>query len=155
MIMRKASIAGVILIIILLGVATFFAVAYVVPIPLGEPDLNVKLAPNPPWNSQTGKPFTLSVVVANKAWLFDSAQNVRVALLAPQNFMINGERTNEYNLTINTLRGGETRDSTLNLTAPYIVLQKNYNVTIKVTADNAAEQSLTVPLKVNSTGFIP
>jgi len=153
--MRKASIAGILLIVILLGAATFFVTVYLVPIPLGEPNIKVKLAPDPPWNLQTAKPFTLSIAVTNEAWLLASAKNVRIELLAPQNFMIDGERTNVYNLTINALRGGETTDNPLNLTAPYMVSQHNYNATIKVSADNAAEQNLTVPLKVNSTVIIP
>lgn len=151
--MRKALIAGIIMVIVLLVVTVFFSVAYLMPISLGAPSLKVELAPHAPWNAQTGSPLRFNVTLGNEAWLFAAARNVRVAISVPKNFTICRQGTNEYNFTINTLRGGETRDNALNLTAPWIVSQQNYNVTIRITADNAAEQTLMVPIKVSQTTY--
>jgi hypothetical protein len=153
--MNRASIAGIATLIVLLVVAAVFSVAYLMPISPGQPSLRVELAPHLPWNAQTGQPIRFNITLANEASPSAAARNVRIVISIPENFTICGQRTSEYSLTIDTLRGREKKDNAFDLTALPTVSGQNYNVSIRVTADNAPEQTLLVPLKVTSTIYIP
>lgn len=149
--MRKIRIFALILLIM----GAFFAVSYLLAIPLGEPRLKVEFYPNPPWNVMSGETLNLSVSIVNNAWLFAIAKNVHVILLAPESFIVYETGTNEYNLSLNMLRGGERRNNILTLTVPPIVSSISYNMTIRLLAENAPEQILTAEIRVNQTIYIP
>jgi len=136
-------------------IGAFFTTLYFLAIPLGKPMLKVEFNPNPPWNVESGRNLTVSIKIVNNAWLFAMARNVSMVVTAPENFLVHGTDTNEYNLHFDMLRGGEAQNNTLTLTVPHVVSSGNYTVTIRVLAENVPEQTFTAQIIVEQTVFIP
>jgi hypothetical protein len=151
--MRKIWILAI---LVVLAIGIFWAGAYFLPIPLGEPSLRVKLEPqNQPWVLMSGGRLQVNITIGNDAWLWAAAKNVRVVIQAPENFSISGSSTNQYNVYLSVLRGGEEQTSAFNLTASYAIFSGIYDMTVKVTADDAPQQLLTTQIKVTQYIIIP
>jgi uncharacterized membrane protein len=150
--MRKIWIACIMIPVV---VGLFFAGTYFWSIPLGEANLRVELSPTPPWRVKPGQTIQLIVKVINDAWLFSPAKNVRGTIVVPQNFTVHSSGTDKSALYLDVLKGGEGQSTPFNITAAYDISPGNYTLTIKVSADNAVQQSITGKLIVEKFTFIP
>lgn len=150
--MRKVWICFI-LILVLTGM--FFAAVYFWAIPLGEPNLKVEFDPNPPWQAETGISLELNMNTVNSGWLFAAAKHIHVVVQAPENFVFNSTGTDEFELDLEMLRGGEGRNTPLSLKVPHIIPAGNYSMTTRVSAENAPEQILSAEIVVEQTIYIP
>lgn len=153
--MKKALILVIVALLAIGVTGALFAVAFFGYIQLGEPKLKVEFDPNPPWHMESGGTLELNMRIVNSAWLFATAKHVQIVVLAPEDFFVNGTDTDEYNMHFDMFRGGEERNNRLTLTVPHTISSGNYNMTIRVLAENVPEQILTAQIIVAQPIFIP
>lgn len=126
-----------------MATSLFLALAFFLPIPLGAPVIDVELGQTPPLHIRPGESVRLELSIANDAWLLAAAKDAKVTVNTPEGLTVSGTNTNEYQINIGTLRGGESWNCAFNVTANISLLPGTYSATITIFGQNMPQKILT------------
>jgi len=144
--MRKNWI--IVLVAVFLVTSLFFA-AYFWPLVVGEPKLRLEFFPPPTWKIKAGN--TLEVVVGIPNDGRGTAKSVRLSLEVPEGFTGYIQGTNQREITLGTIYGGDGRSTALVITASSSVSLGTYTISVKLSAENAPEQVYTPLIEVQTS----
>jgi len=131
-------------VLLTIGVAgVSFAVAFFGRVPLGESRLRIEFYPPPPWQVRPGGSFEVGIGIANDAWLLAWAKDIHVAVFMPKGFTSSHTGTNECEINVGSLHGGDGVGSGLTVTVSSNISPGNYTITIKVLGENVPEKIFT------------
>lgn len=112
----------------------------------GEPTLRLEYLPQPPWRVKAGGTLQVTVGIPNDGK--GTARGVRLSLLVPEGFTGFFAGTNENEVTIGTIHGGDGKSSDFVISASSSVLPGNYTVQVRLSGENVPEQVFTQLIEV-------
>jgi len=131
-----------------MAISSFFVLAFFLPIPLGAPTINVELDRSHPWHVRPGESVQVELGITNDAWLLAAAKDVKATVTTPEGLTVSVTNTNEYQINIGTLRGGDNQNHAFNVTANIGSLPGTYSITIKIYGQNVPQKTLTPQIVV-------
>jgi hypothetical protein len=146
--MRKILVLVIIALLALGVTGGLFAVAFFGHIPVGEPRIRLEFDPPPPWRVRPGDSLEVGIGVANDAWLWAWAKDVRVTVFVPKGFIISSSGTKECELNFFSLHGGDGLGRTLSMKVSSDLPLGNYTITVRVLGENIPEQIHTPQITV-------
>lgn len=148
--MRKVLILIIAVLLLIGATGIFLIVAFFGRLPLGEPSLRIEFYPHPPWQVSPSDSFELTIGIANDAWLFAWAKGIRVAILMLEGFTSSITGTNECEIYVGALYGGDGRGTGLTVTVSSNASLGNYTITIMVLGENVPEKIFTPQVIVHT-----
>ncbi len=131
-----------------IAISAFVALAFFLPIPVGTPVIGIELGQTPPWHVRPGESVQVGLSITNDAWLLAAAKDVKVVVNAPEGLTVSSTNTDQYQINIGTLRGGENRNYSFNITANISSLPETYSITIKMYGQNVSQKTITPEIVV-------
>jgi len=141
--MKRTWKVVVALLLAVTAISAFFLLAFLLPIPLGDPIIEVEFGQSPPWHVRPGGNVQVELSIVNDAWLLAAAIDVKATVTTSEGLTVSGTNTNEYQISIGTLRGGERLSHAFSVMANISSLPGTYSLAIKISGQNVPMKTLT------------
>lgn len=141
--MRRNWIILLVVVLVAIGV---FSAAFFWPFFFGEPRLRLEYFPAPPWKMKAGDTLQVTVGIPNDGK--GTARGIRLSLDVPEGFTGFVAGTNESEIIVGTIHGGDGKSSDFVISASSGVLPGNYTVRVKLAGENVPEQVFTQSIEV-------